>query len=267
VAGKCGCGVAENDSDGDGTVDCIPGHFYEAENGQLSPSADAGAIEDASSGADGAVPTGPFTIGADVAASAGHYIVAPAGSSESQPGSARASYDINITKADMYVIWGRFYSPDRAHNCVWARVDGGVWSKWRGTTGETWFWYHFHKEGEWATPLLFQLSMGSHTLEIANCTDNTKLDRLYITAGGDKPPGDVTICNPPHTVEIGGQCVSSCGQLGGTSCDALACAGQTVLPAYDCAVCCTPSEAGTADATSSVDTGVESSAVDTGTTE
>jgi hypothetical protein len=257
--GMCFCGFADNDSDGDGVIDCLQGHFYEAENGVLSNLAgDAGPPS-----TDGGPITGPFVILADTAASAGHYIATSTGvTSVNSPGTARASYDLNITSAAMYVIWGRFFSPDAAHNCVWARIDTGIWTKWSGTTGEEWFWYHLHKEGEWATPLPFDLSVGHHNLEIANCSDNTKFDRLYVTASGDKPPGDTT-CNPPHTVAIGGVCRSSCGQLGGTSCDTVVCAGQTLLPAYDCTVCCAPAgEAGTADAG-----GTSDSASDIGRTE
>jgi hypothetical protein len=242
--GKCGCGVADNDSDGDGVIDCLPGHFYEAENGTLTDlGADAGLTTPDGS----AARTGPFVIGADTMASNGHYIATTPGvTSESQPGAARAAYEINITKADQYVIWGRFYAPDKLHNCMWARLDGQAWTKWRGATGEEWFWYHLHAEGDWANPMMFQLMVGKHNLEIANCSDNTKLDRLYVTSGGDRPPG-TNMCNPPHSILIGGMCVSSCGMLGGTSCDPVACAGQTLLPAYDCNVCCAPSDAGGAD--------------------
>jgi len=148
---------------GDGTIDCLPGHFYEAENGRFSVEVDdAGAAADGATDSDGSVSSVGFTIGDDVAASKGHYIVAATGiASDDRPGPARASYDLTIAKADAYVIWGRFYAPDRVHNCVWARVDGGEWTRWRGTTGETWFWYHLHKEGEWTTPLTFQLSSGT----------------------------------------------------------------------------------------------------------
>ncbi len=243
--GVCGCGVTDNDSHGDGHIDCLPGHFYEAEKGQLS---DLGSEAGVTLADGAAATTGPFVSGADAAASNGHYIAVAAGVvSESQPGSARAAYDINITSADTYVIWGRFLSPDKLHNCVWARMDGGNWTKWRGSTGEEWVWYHLHAEGDWANPIQFQLSVGHHGLEIANCSDNTKLDVLYVTAGSDRPAGD-SMCNPPHTILLGGMCVSSCGQLGGTSCDPVACAGQTLLPAYDCDVCCAPSDAGSADA-------------------
>ena len=228
--GICGCGTPDNDSLGDGKIDCIAGRFYEAEQGVLSQ---VGAASDGG--------VGGFVVGADPAASNGHFIAAPDGiTSTDQPGDARAAYDLTIKKDDAYVIWGRLYTPDRLHDCVWARVDGGNWTKWWDTTGEEWFWYTLHVEADWTMPIVFQLTAGHHGLELANCSDKTKVDRLYVVAGGDVPAGNQSMCNPPHAVEMGGQCVQSCGQLGGTSCDPTACSGHTLLPAYDCAVCCNP---------------------------
>src|SRR5262249_53901889 len=150
--GKCGCGVPDNDSDGDGVIDCLPGHFYEAEDGKLT---DLGAEAGITTPDGSAAPTGPFVIGSDAMASKGHYIATtPGATSESEAGAARAAYEINITKADSYVIWGRFLSADKFHNCVWARVDGQAWTKWRGATGEEWIWYHLHAEGDWANPMM-----------------------------------------------------------------------------------------------------------------
>ena len=227
--GVCGCGTEDNDSLGDGHVDCIPGRFYEAESGQLSQV-----------GADGGVG---FEQGADPMASGGHFIDTPAGlTSPNTPGSARATYDLVIKTNDMYVIWGRFFSPDPMHNCFWAQVDGGTWTRWWDTSGEEWFWYTLHQEADWTMPMIFQLTAGHHALVLANCSDKTKIDRLYVVAGGATPPSGVTMCNPPHSVLTGGQCAMSCGTLGGTSCDPVACAGATLLPAYDCTVCCNPSQ-------------------------
>jgi hypothetical protein len=45
-------------------------------------------------------------------------------------------------------------------------------------------------------------------------------------------------CEPPHTVDVGGQCVPSCGHAGGTcGPQGSACSGELVT-SYDCAVCC-----------------------------
>jgi hypothetical protein len=249
--GVCGCGTPENDSDGDGMVDCKPGHFLEAEDGVFSHvdvavtpiddgagGAGAGGAGGAG-GADGALPEA-FTIGNDAKASKGKYIESPAGfTSDGLPGPARATYMVDIPVAKMYTFWGRFYTPSRDHNRFWVKVDDGVWTKLRVTSGETWFWYSFHKEGEFDIPIQYDLTKGAHTFAVASDSDGARIDRFYVTPGNDKPPGDATVCNPPHTIQVGDVCQSSCGQLTGNSCDAVMCAGKTLLPAYDCEVCCT----------------------------
>ncbi len=248
--GQCGCGLADNDSDDDDEIDCQPGHYYEAEDGVLSEvdapvvpvetgegGAGGGGAGDAG-GAPGAASKS-FSIGDDVEASQEKFLESPAGFiADALPGPARASYEIDAPVAGVYRIWGRFFTPDRDHNRVWVRIDNGTWMKLRVTTGETWFWYAFHKDGEFEMPIAYELAKGKHTLGIASDTDGVRIDRFYVTPGLDKPPGDATTCNPPHTIESGGVCLSSCGGLTGNSCDALLCAGKTLLPAYDCEVCC-----------------------------
>jgi hypothetical protein len=238
MPGICGCGtpdVASGDITGDGGIDCIPGLYVEAETGTLT-SSDAGAATDGGSSA-------PFTVGNDANAAGGKYIVSPAGLDDGLPGQAHAGYKVNIPADGMYVIWGRFYTPSRDHNRIWMRVDSGVWQRMLSTSGEAWFWFAFHKDNAWDMPISFQLTKGMHTFDIANDTDGVKIDRFYLTSAGDKPKamtGDDTSCNPPHTVAINSVCQQSCGMLGGTSCDAVLCQGKTLLPAYDCAVCCAP---------------------------
>lgn len=254
--GMCLCGNRENDSDDDGEIDCKQGHFFEAEDGVLSevdvpvtPIGGEGGAGSGGAGSGGAddgaggelnLPTN-FTIGDDEDASEGKYLEAPAGfTSDALPGPARASYMFEVPEDHDYVIWGRFYAPSRDHNRLWVKVDAGVWTKLRVTTGETWFWYVFHKEGEFDIPLKYTLTEGEHTLAVASDSDGVRVDRFYVTPilSGDRPVGDDTTCNPPHTVQIGDVCMSSCGMLMGNSCDAAMCAGKTLLPAYDCDVCC-----------------------------
>ena len=242
--GECGCGSRENDSDDDGVIDCQPGHYFEAEDGVLSV-VDAPIVGPGEGGAGGGggapavdLPK-DFTIGEDAAASSAHYLESPAGFvADAQPGPARASYEIEILDQDSYVFWGRFYTPGRDHNRLWVRVDEGEWTKLRVTTGEAWFWYTFHAEGQFATPISYELTEGLHTLTIASDTDGVRVDRFYVTPGGDIPPGNDTNCNPPHSILMGGVCQSSCGGLQGNSCDAVMCEGLTPLPAYDCEICC-----------------------------
>jgi hypothetical protein len=78
---------------------------------------------------------------------------------------------------------------------------------------------------------------------IANSVADARLDKLYVTADGDVPPGNTTHCFPPHTIDLGGpDCKPSCGAQAPagmhTSC---ACNGLTTFYAYDCGgtfACC-----------------------------
>ena len=194
------------------------GFYLEAEEGELS---------------------GGITIAQDPLASKGQCIEPPAGqASLDQPGPARARYAFNVTTPTQYIIWGRIHSPDASHNTFWIQVDGATWYLWRITTGEVWWWDRFHDNLDYDRPLKFDLTAGPHELLVANAIDGNQLDRMYMTAEGDTPPGNDTPCHPPHSVQLDGGCSRSCGSQGGNQCGQMVCMGHTILPAYDCAVCC-----------------------------
>ena len=183
--------------------------------------------------------TGGFTIGADASASAGSYLAAPAGPpSDAEPGPARVSYELMVPKDGEYVFWGRIRSPDAAHNRLWFQVDDGAWHKWRISTGTIWFWDDLHEDFDYGHPLTFLLGAGPHRLLLASCVEGVWLDRLYVSAEGDVPAGNETPCRPPHSIDVAGSCLPSCGSQQGRMCGAVACAGKVLLPAYDCDVCC-----------------------------
>jgi hypothetical protein len=204
--------------------------------GSWSPDAGTGFYIEAESGE----LAGGFTVVTDSSAFGGEAIEPPAGASSppTAPGSARALYVFSLSAPGSYVIWGRIHSPDTAHNTSWVQVDGATWHLWRITTGEIWYWDKIHDDDNYNTPLVFDLTAGTHQLSIANAVDQVGLDSFYITKGTDRPPPDETACSPPDSIQVSGTCVPSCGSLGGNTCGADVCAGQTALPVYDCAVCC-----------------------------
>lgn len=225
VGGGAGSGGADAEGgDGGAPEPASPGVYFEAESGELS---------------------GGFSIGADPAASNGQYIQSPATVvSDEEPGEARASYVFTVDRDADYVIWGRIYSPDIFSNRFWVQVDDGDWHRWRITVGAIWYWDDFHEDIRYNTALRFPLTAGTHQLLIASAAPNARLDRLYVTADGDEPPGNDPKCNPPHSIDRGGpECERSCGSQalpgGGSSCS---CApGVETFYAYDCAgsfACC-----------------------------
>ena len=215
LAALAGC---EATSTSLGAWEASTGFYLEAESGQLS---------------------GGFTIGKDMAASAGECIEPPAlASSPDEPGAARARYAFDVATGGIYLIWGRVHSPDASHNTFWFQLDGGRWFIWRITTGEEWYWVRLHENFNYGRPLEFDLAVGPHELVVADAIEGNRLDRFYLTADGDTPPGNDSLCNPPHSVLLSGSCVPSCGSQGGNRCGAMACQGQTVLVAHDCDICC-----------------------------
>ena len=191
--------------------------YFEAESGELS---------------------GGFTRGMTPLASASEIIVSPDERSEQAPGAALALYQFEVAESSAYVLWGRLHAPSVSENRFWLRVDTGDWHLWRITTGDAWHWDDVHEDTEYGRALVFPLTGGTHELSVANATPHTELDRFYLTALGDVPPGNTSSCNPPHSVEFDGVCRLSCGSQFGTRCGADACAGFELIDAYDCEVCC-----------------------------
>lgn len=223
-AGAGGSGATTSLGGAGGEPDA-PGLYLEAEHGELS---------------------GGFSIVNDVAASNGQYIQPPTGPALEQTpvaDSPRARYTFDLATAGDYVIWGRIYSPDVSSNRFWFQVDGGTWYVWRITVGEIWFWDDFHDNIRYNDTLHFPLAAGPHELVIAKDASTARLDRLYITAEGDEPPGNDTPCRPPHSIDRGGgDCYDSCGSQAPagmhTTCLVDMCAGKELLDAYDCNICC-----------------------------
>jgi hypothetical protein len=229
-SGVGGSGVGEAGAPGAAGAEPMgPGLYLEAEDGELS--------------SDPAVPDGGFAIIPDATASNGHFILPPASLvSDTAAGSAQARYSFTLDKDGDYAIWGRIFTSDITSNRIWFQVDGGTWYKWRITVGTIWYWHFFHSDQAYDNRLHFMLTAGAHQLVIANDVPGFRLDRLYITADGDTPPGNTTKCHPPHTIDRGGPtCELSCGIQAKpnmpTSCN---CVGQPTFPAYDCTsgLCC-----------------------------
>ncbi len=192
--------------------------YFEAESGEVS---------------------GGFEVTMDPSASGGEYLAPPAETLlETEVGGGRSRYALELAEAGDYRIWGRLRTPDAVQNRFWIQVDGGAFTLWRMSVGDIWYWDDVHDNAEYGVALVYPLARGAHELVVANAVAGAALDRFYVTAEGDEPPGNDTTCNPPHTIASGGECLPSCGTLAGTTCGVAACAGFEPLPAYDCDVCC-----------------------------
>jgi hypothetical protein len=191
--------------------------------------------------AESALLSGGFSVADDVSASAAQLLAAPAmvdAAADLAPGASRARYKFELPRAGDYVIWGRIRAPDALHNRFWFSVDGAPFRKWRISVGDIWYWDDLHDDADYGNALHFALAAGPHELVLADAVSGVELDRLYLTAEGDRPPGNDTSCTPPHSIEVKGECLPSCGAQRGRTCGAQACSGKTLIAAYDCDVCC-----------------------------
>ena len=182
-----------------------------------------------------------FQVLDDPGASGGQLLMPPddtGPSADLVPGSARAVYSFELARGGDYVLWGRLRSPDAEHNRFWFSLDGAPFFKWRISVGDIWYWDDLHDNADYGHALHFALEAGQHELVIAPAVPGVALDRLYLSAEGDTPPGNITRCLPPHSIELLGECVRSCGAQRGERCGESACAGMLLIPAYDCNVCC-----------------------------
>jgi hypothetical protein len=210
--------AGQSGSAGAGGGDPLGGQYLEAELGELS---------------------GGFTIGADASASNGRYLLAPdEAAAEDADSPATARYRFTVDADGVYLIWGRIYSPNIDTNRFHVQVDDGARYLWRITVGDIWYWDDVHDDVSYDEPLRFALAAGPHELVVGNVAAGARLDRLYITAGGDQPPGNATQCRPPHSVELGGACHDSCGAQATSEQDTTcSCDGRPtaeLFEAYDC---------------------------------
>jgi rhamnogalacturonyl hydrolase YesR len=128
-----------------------------------------------------------FTVGNDDTASEGQYIY-PTANHTSSPGSNRVSYHFTVD-AGNYKIWGRVKTPSADDDSFWISVDSDPFVKWNSipASGSSWRWDDVHDSDNNSNVMVYTLTAGQHTLEIANREDGVQLDRIYISSRNDTP--------------------------------------------------------------------------------
>ena len=87
------------------------------------------------------------------------------------------TYQFNVAEDGDYFLFGHVSASDNRSNSFWVRVDGGEWVEWHLTvTGEgIWQWQVVTDNGGYE-PVVFNLSEGTHTLEISVRESGTAVD-------------------------------------------------------------------------------------------
>lgn len=108
------------------------------------------------------------------------------------------TYTFNVSSSGNYTLFARGAAPNASGDSMHAKVDGGGWTTSNGPLNHTSFY--------WESIASYNLTAGSHTLEIAMREDGVKLDKFYLGLNGTDPDGinntatnfggDADNCNP-----------------------------------------------------------------------
>ena len=130
--------------------------------------------------------------------SGGVILATPSGfnSLAAAPATGWARFDFQIAAAFRIKIWGKVVTPDNGSDSFWFRMDRGPWIKWNNWHPVGCGWDSLHDSDRNDAPVLFDLGLGTHSLEFAYREDDAGLDRIFIgtelrdpPSGCQTPPG------------------------------------------------------------------------------
>lgn len=138
-----------------------------------------------------------WVISTENEASNGKYLTIQPGSNslDSPPLSPadQIRFNISITQAGTYLLWGRTRVPSYDDDSFWVRMDEGTWAKWNNIADfvnlGVWEWDDVHHQDLSYDAMVYDLEAGEHTLTLAYREDGTDLDRLYLSNTGSIPSG------------------------------------------------------------------------------
>ncbi|MEZ4959931.1 MAG: proprotein convertase P-domain-containing protein [Saprospiraceae bacterium] len=131
---------------------------------------------------------------ADATASNGQYLTIQNGftSTGSAPTAAadRIRYTFDVPAAGSYKVFGRVKAPSGSDDSFWVRANGGTWYKWNDLPGGgAWTWEQLYDSDNGEAIVLFPLTIGSNTIDIAYREDGAQLDKIFVTLSSTTPSG------------------------------------------------------------------------------
>jgi hypothetical protein len=119
----------------------------------------------------------PMAVRNDKSASNGQYISDPS----SKDTKGEATYTVNIQEAGNYIIWGRVMAPAGDQNSFYINVDNTGDRLWDLAPATSWDWQMVNDRNTGASPAVFKLSKGKHTIIVKQREYNSALDKFLLT--------------------------------------------------------------------------------------
>jgi chitodextrinase len=137
----------------------------------------------------------PMTIGIDFNASGGQYISPTSGTFSLSPIS-EATLSLTIPETGTYYLWIHMMGPDTDSDALYAGIDN-IWDRVYPSASSVYQWLKVetsHKSGNYN----FNLTQGTHTLQIGHGEINSRADALFLTNDPNEIPPSPNII--PDTV-------------------------------------------------------------------
>ena len=140
--------------------------------------------------AEDALITGPIEKRKDADAAAGEYIVYPVGKTED----ASATFTFEIKQSGNYRVWTRSLKTGNVAGSWHVKIDNGtsfIYDVFRGETKNRWTWDQLSDRGNGGglnpqfDPKIISFSAGEHKIIFAARFEDTRLDKILITADAD----------------------------------------------------------------------------------
>ncbi len=126
-------------------------------------------------------------------ASGGFYLKAPEQTFNNAPSTAAANlatFEANISTAGQYRLIGRVLAANSNDDSFWVRMNGGTWVRWNNIQlSNTFIWDEVHEDRTGNTVVVFTLSPGIQTIELAGRETGTLIDKLFLTSEPGIPSG------------------------------------------------------------------------------
>jgi len=148
--------------------------------------------------------TAPMTQTNDGNTSGGQYLQVPNGNggffqNPNTNNIGSVIYDVEVIEPGTYRLWGLIQSANTNDDSYYIRVDNGNFVTWQTTiTGNAWQWDLSTDQNNGGNIHEFNLTAGSHRIEIRRRQDGAKLDMIALTSdlnfdGGAPQPETVNI--------------------------------------------------------------------------